>query len=59
MIDIINISVVIFMVLEKSLFVLFILKIDFGWDRKNRGPVSQQVWHDKNPFLLKDPDRRA
>jgi hypothetical protein len=25
----------------------------FGWDRKNRGPVSQQVWHDKDPSLLK------
>jgi hypothetical protein len=21
----------------------------FGWDRKNRGPISQQVWHDKDP----------
>ena len=21
----------------------------FGWDRKNRGHVSQQVWHDKDP----------
>jgi hypothetical protein len=25
----------------------------FRWDRKNRGPVSQQVWHDKDPSLLK------
>ena len=31
----------------------------FGWDRKNRGPVSQQVWHDKDPSLLKGPERRA
>jgi hypothetical protein len=32
----------------------------FGWDRINRGPVSQyavsqQVWHDKDPSLLKGP----
>jgi hypothetical protein len=25
----------------------------FGWDRKNRDPVSQQVCHDKDPSLLK------
>jgi hypothetical protein len=25
----------------------------FRWDRKNRGTVSQQVWHDKDPSLLK------
>jgi hypothetical protein len=31
----------------------------FGWDRINRGPVSQQVWHDKDPSLLKGPERRA
>jgi hypothetical protein len=31
----------------------------FGWDQKNRGPVSQQVWHDKDPSLLKSPKRRA
>jgi hypothetical protein len=29
----------------------------FGWDRKNRGPVSQQVWHDKDPSLLKGLER--
>jgi hypothetical protein len=23
-----------------------------GWDRKNRGPASQQVWNDKDPSLL-------
>jgi hypothetical protein len=23
----------------------------FGWYRKNRGPVSQQVWHDKDSSL--------
>jgi hypothetical protein len=23
----------------------------FGWDRKNWDPVSQQVWHDKDPSL--------
>jgi hypothetical protein len=26
---------------------------------ENRGPVSQQVWHDKDPSLLKGPERRA
>jgi hypothetical protein len=31
----------------------------FEWDQKNRGPVSQQVWHDKDPSLLKGPERRA
>jgi hypothetical protein len=31
----------------------------FGWDRKTRGPVSQQVWHDKDLSLLKGPERRA
>jgi hypothetical protein len=27
--------------------------------QKNRGPVSQQVWHNKDPSLLKGPERRA
>jgi hypothetical protein len=27
----------------------------FGWDRKNRGSVSQQVLHDKDPSLFKGP----
>ena len=31
----------------------------FGWDRKNQGPVSQQVWHDKYTSLLKGPECRA
>jgi hypothetical protein len=31
----------------------------FGWDRKSRGPVSQQVWHDGDPSLLGGPGRRA
>jgi hypothetical protein len=31
----------------------------FERDRENRGPVSQQVWHDKDPSLLKDPERNA
>jgi hypothetical protein len=31
----------------------------FWWDRKNRGPMSQQVWHDKDPSLLKGPERRV
>jgi hypothetical protein len=26
---------------------------------KNRGPVSQHVWHDKDPFLFKGPERRV
>ena len=26
----------------------------YGWGRKNRGPGSRQVWHDKDPSLLKD-----
>ena len=29
------------------------LGFSFGWDRKNRGLVSQRVWHDKDPSLLK------
>jgi hypothetical protein len=28
----------------------------FGCDRKNRGPVSQQVWHDKDLSLLNGPE---
>jgi hypothetical protein len=31
----------------------------FRCDRKIRGPVSQQVRHDKDSSLLKDPERRA
>jgi hypothetical protein len=31
----------------------------FGWDRKNRGSVSQKVWHDKDPSLLKGHERRT
>jgi hypothetical protein len=31
----------------------------FGWDRKNGGSVSQQMWHNKDPSLLKGPERRA
>jgi hypothetical protein len=27
-----------------------------GWDRKNRDPVSQ-VWHDRDPSLLKGPEQ--
>jgi hypothetical protein len=26
---------------------------------QKRGPVSQQVWHDKDPFLVKGTERRA
>ena len=26
---------------------------------ENRGPVSQQVWHDKDPSLLKGPERQS
>lgn len=28
-------------------------------DRKNRGPVSPQMWHDKDASLLKGHKRRA
>jgi hypothetical protein len=28
-------------------------------NRKNQGPVSQQMWHDKDPSPLKGPERRA
>jgi hypothetical protein len=31
----------------------------FKWDRKNWVPVWQQVWHDKDPSLLKGPERRV
>jgi hypothetical protein len=31
----------------------------FVWDRKNWGPVLQWIWHDKDPSLLKSPERRA
>jgi hypothetical protein len=27
----------------------------FGWDRKIRGPVSQQVWRNEDPSLLRGP----
>ena len=30
-----------------------------GRDYKNQGPVSQQVWHDKDPSLLKDRNHQA
>jgi hypothetical protein len=26
---------------------------------KNQGPLLQQVWYDKDPSLLKGPERRA
>jgi hypothetical protein len=26
---------------------------------KNQGPISQQVWHDKDRFLLKGPERQT
>ena len=26
---------------------------------KNQGPLSQQVWHDRDPSLFKCPERRA
>ena len=29
------------------------MRLFFGWDCKNRGPISQHVWHDKDPSLLK------
>jgi hypothetical protein len=31
----------------------------FGRDRINRGPVSQWVWHDKVPTLLKGLECRT
>jgi hypothetical protein len=31
----------------------------FRWDWVNRGPVSQQVWNDEDPSLLKGPERQA
>ena len=31
----------------------------FGWGHKNRGPVSQQVWHDKDLSLIKGQERHA
>ena len=31
----------------------------FDRDRKNRGPVSQQAWHDKDPSIHKAKNRRA
>ena len=31
----------------------------FEWELKNRGPVWQQAWHDKDPSLLKGHKRRA
>jgi hypothetical protein len=30
--------------------------VSFEWNQKNWGPVSQQVWHDKDPSLLKGPE---
>jgi hypothetical protein len=35
------------------------MRRSFGSDWKNWGTVSQQVWHDKDPSLLKGPERRA
>jgi hypothetical protein len=35
------------------------MKWSFQWQRRNRGPLSQWVWHDKDPFLLKGPERRT
>jgi hypothetical protein len=36
-----------------------LIRRSFGWDRKNRGPVSQQVWHDKDPSMLKGSEHRT
>ena len=41
---------------------LFVEKSDkLGWSTeqeiKNRSPLSQQVWHDKDPFRYKGPTR--
>ena len=33
-----------------------LLALSIGRDRKNRGHVLQQVWHDKDPSLSKDKD---
>ena len=30
-----------------------------GWDHKNRGLVSRQVWHDKDPSLIKGNERQV
>ena len=30
----------------------------FGWDQENRVPMLQQVWHNKDPSLLKCPEHR-
>jgi hypothetical protein len=42
-------------------YILFIhLRIVRGnWRKKKRGPVLQQVWHDKRPSLLKVPEYRS
>jgi hypothetical protein len=32
--------------------------LSFGGNRKNQGPMSQQVWHDKDPSLLKGAEHR-
>ena len=45
---------------SSSLCALFVvlggfLRRSFGRDLKNRGPVSLQVTHDKDPSLFKDP----
>jgi hypothetical protein len=31
----------------------------FRWDRRNRGPVSHQVWYDKDPSLFKGSEHQA
>ena len=36
-----------------------LVRRSFGCDRKNRGPVSQQAWHEKDPSLLKGSGRPA
>ena len=33
--------------------------VGFIWNRKTRGPVSQQVWHDKDPSPLNGHKRGA
>jgi hypothetical protein len=45
--------------LINSFSFLFSDELLYALKAKNRGPVSQQVWHDKDPSLLKGPERRA
>lgn len=35
---------------QRGVFIGFLLRRVFRWDRKNLGTMTQQMWHDKHPY---------